>query len=63
MRIKQKIEIFNKKNSFRAFLRDNFLWRQFSWGEKVDLHNIKIIDSSFHNDKLKRRISEAPYIK
>ena len=29
----------------------------------VDLGNMKIIDSSFHNNKLKRKISEALYIK
>ena len=29
----------------------------------VDLGNMKIIGSSFHNNKLKRKISEAFYIK
>ena len=29
----------------------------------VDLGNMKIIDSSFHNNKLKRKIPEALYIK
>ena len=31
--------------------------------QHFDLGNMKIIDSSFHNNKLKRRISEALYIK
>ena len=29
----------------------------------VDLGNTKLIDSSFHNNKLKQKISEALYIK
>ena len=29
----------------------------------VDLSNMKVIDSSFHNNKLKQNISEALYIK
>ena len=31
--------------------------------QRVDLSNMKIIDSSFHGNKLKRIISEALYIK
>ena len=34
-----------------------------SFRHKVDLSNLKIIDSSFHGNKFKRKISEALYIK
>ena len=58
-RIKEGVADHDGKDKHSHLLKHALLWNH----RRVALGNMKIIDSSFHDNKFKRKVSEAPYIK